>query len=127
MVSTRRTVLRTVAGGGLASLAGCLGGMAHDAVLRTVETAGSQRSVAVHYEDLPSTEQEILRDAVEDGLYHACPDLPAAIRSLAGRFDGTDSLLGYRDAVYAVWLRITDIVYVSSAGPPESDPGCGLL
>ena len=108
--------------------AGCLGsGMSHDAVVRAVRDSGSEHEISVSYDELPRAERQIARTAVEEGLYHACPELPEALRPFADRFDGPDAYLGYRGTTYALWIRITDVVFVSTASPPEEDPSCGFV
>ena len=122
----RRRVLALL---GVSSLpfAGCLGsGMPHDAVVRAVRDSQSEREASVSYDELPRAERQIARTAVEEGLYHACPELPEALRSFTDRFDGPDAYLGHRGTTYALWIRITDMVFVSTASPPEEEPSCGF-
>ena len=108
--------------------AGCLGsGMPHDAVVRAVRNSRSEREPSVSYDGLPRAERQIARTAVEEELYHACPELPAALRSFADRFDGPDAYLAYRGTAYALWIRIADVVFVSTASPPEEEPSCGFV
>ena len=109
--------------------AGCLGsGMPHDAVVRAVRDSRSNREISVSYDTLPRTEQQIARTAVEEGLYHACPQLPEAVRSFADRFSEPDNAyLGYRGRTYALWIRITDLVSASTASSPEREPSCGFV
>lgn len=109
-------------------LSGCLGGgLAEDALVRAVQESAPESDVDVRYEELPPAEQEIARTAVEEPYYHACPDLPDALRSFAQRFRSERAFLEYQNETYALWIRIQDVVSASTADPPEDDPGCGLL
>lgn len=111
------------------SLAGCLGpNMAHDAVVRAVQESPPAEVTAVATDELPQAEQQIARTAVEQEVYHACPELPDAVRSFAERFEEPDdAYLEYHGTGYAMWIRIEDIIRVRTASPPENDPSCGLL
>ncbi|QPV64209.1 hypothetical protein I7X12_06180 [Halosimplex litoreum] len=122
----RRRLLGLLGASALAT-PGCLGsGMPDDAVVRAEPASRPQDDTAVRYEALPESEQEIVQTAIEEGLYHACPELPDAIHSFADRF-GESAYLRYRDTTYALWIRITDMVFATSASPPEKDPSCGFL
>ena len=114
---------------GVFPFSGCLGsGMPHDAVVRAVRDSRSERETSVSYDALPRAEQQIARTAVEEGLYHACPQLPEAVRSFADRFSEPDNAyLGYRGTTYALWIRITDLVSASTASSPEREPSCGFV
>ena len=84
----RRRLLATV-GATSVSLAGCIGtDMPHDAVVRAVQKSPPEDVALVSYDDLPKSEQQIARTAVEEDFYHACPELPEAVRSFAERFEG---------------------------------------
>lgn len=110
-------------------MSGCLGaGMPDDAVVRAVSDPQSTTDTSVRYGALPESEQRIVRTAVENGFYHACPELPDAVRSFAARFEDPETAhLSYRGTTYALWIRITDLVRVTTASPPEEDPSCGLF
>lgn len=102
--------------------------MPDDAVVRAVLDPGSTIDASVRYSALPKSEQRIVRTAVEDEFYHACPELPDAVHSFADRFEDPETAyLTYRDTTYALWIRITDLVWTTTASPPEEDPSCGLL
>lgn len=124
----RRRFLATV-GAVSASLSGCIGpGMPKDAIVRTVQESPPTDVASVAYDELPPAEREIARTAVEEEFYHACADLPPALRSFAERFEGPDdAYLKYRATSYAVWIRIEDTVRAGTAPPPETEPSCGLL
>ncbi|MFB6096827.1 MAG: hypothetical protein ABEJ74_05520 [Haloferacaceae archaeon] len=124
----RRRFLAT-AGAAAASLSGCIGsGMPTDAVVRTVQESPPADVASVAYDELPPAEQEIARTAVEEAFYHACADLPPALRSFSERFDGPDdAYLEYQGTSYAVWIRIEDTIRAGTAPPPENEPSCGLL
>lgn len=124
----RRHFLATV-GAASASLAGCLGpDMPNDAVVRAVQESRPTDTAVVSYDVLSRAEQQIARTAVEEDFYHACPDLPAALRSFAERFEGTeDTYLEYRGTSYAMWIRIEDTVRAGTASPPENEPSCGVI
>ena len=99
----RRHLLVAV-GAASTTLAGCLGsGMPKDAVVSAVQETPPAGATMVSYDDLPHTERQIARTAIEDDFYHACPELPEAIRSFAERFEGPDdAYLMYRGAGYGV-------------------------
>lgn len=124
----RRSLLAAV-GAVSVPLAGCAGaGMPEDAVVRAVQASPPEDVAVVSSADLPPAEREIVRTAVAEEVYHACPDLPAAIGSLAGRFESIqDAHVAHRDTSYAVWIRIQDQVYAASAPSPDTDPSCGLI
>jgi hypothetical protein len=102
--------------------------MPADAVVRAVPASHPVTDTTVEYRDLPDPERAIAGTAVEDEFYHACPELPEAVRSFASRFDDHDeAYLTYRASTYALWIRITDIVHADTASPPRTNPSCGLL
>lgn len=121
----RRRLLATV-GVASASLSGCIGaGMPRDAVVQAVQQPSPENATLVFYEELPQTEQQIAQTAVEGDFYHACPELPDAIRSFAERFESPDNAyLEYQDTSYAMWIQIEDTIRAGTASPPESDPSC---
>jgi len=123
-----RRRLLGLASASAASLSGCLGtGMAKDAVVRAAP-ADPGGIDPVEYGSLPEAERAIADAAVEDGLYHACPDLPDAVRSFANRFDGLETAyLARQGATYGLYVRITDQVFATTVSPPERDPSCGFL
>jgi hypothetical protein len=123
----KRRSLLTAAGLAVVSLAGC-STMAGDAVVNAARRSPSGRSDRVSYNDLPPAQKRIARTAVEQDFYHACPELPDALRSFADRFrTTTDSYLRYRNTTYGVWIRIEDTLRVTTAPSPEQDRSCGLL
>lgn len=125
----RRHVLTLL---GTASLtvpaSGCLGGMPGDAVVRAVPGAEPGGTTPVRYRDLPAPEQEIARTAITEPFYHACPELPDALRSFASRFDAPDTAYLTREGEpYGLWIRIEDTVRAGTASSPDADPSCGVL
>lgn len=102
--------------------------MPRDAVVRAVEQSATRGAVVVAYADLPQGEQQIARTAVEENLYHACPELPESLRSFSSRFEGAnDAYLEYQGTTYGVWIRIEDTTRADTAEPPENEPSCGLI
>lgn len=84
------------------SVAGCLGGMPRDAVVRAVQQSSPENKIPISYTTLPQAEQEIARTAVEEEYFHACPDLSDAVRTFADRFTAPDTAyLGYQGTFYA--------------------------
>lgn len=120
----RRQLLATL---GALPLAGCLGGMDRDAIVTAERASTADGPVTVVFGDLPAEEQEIVRTAVDDGIYHACPELPGAVRSFAGRLDDEEPFLDYRGDRYGLYVRIEDLVYAETAPFPENTPSCGLF
>ncbi len=122
----RRTLLTVLTTTAL-PLAGCAGGP-RDALVSAGESEPSEDTPALRVSDLPEKERSIARTAIEDGVYHACPELPPELRSLAGRFDGPDdAYLRYDGRTYGLWIRIEDTVWAGTADPPAETPSCGLL
>lgn len=69
------------------SVSGCLGAeMPTDAVVKAVPVSRPNVDATVRYSTLPERERETAQTAVEDGFYHACPELPDAVQSFANRF-----------------------------------------
>lgn len=123
----RRTLL-AVAGVVPASLAGCFGEIPSDAVVTAVQESPPEHAPVVSYDDLPRAEQRIARTAVEEDRYHACPEVPAAVRSFGDRFtEHEDSYLTYHETGYAMYIRIADATWADSAPAPENEPSCGLI
>ena len=124
----RRRLLATV-GVVSTSLSACLEpGLPQDAVVRAVQESPSEDVTSVSYDDLTQAEQQIVRTAIEEDFYHACPELPEAVRSLAGRFEDPDSsYLKYQGTSYAVWIRIEDTIRAETASPPDNEPSCGWI
>lgn len=124
----RRRLLATV-GAASASVAGCLGAdMPQDAAVRAVQESPGADASVVAYDDLPQAEQRIARTAAEEGLYHACPELPEALWSFESRFtDPENAYLRYQGTSYAVWMRIQDVIPARTASRPENVPSCGFL
>ncbi|WP_411968435.1 hypothetical protein [Haloferax sp. YSSS75] len=124
----RRHLLAAV---GVASVssAGCLGaGMPRDAVVSAEQESPPASATVVSYDALPQAERQIARTAIEDDFYHACPELPGAIRSFAERFEGPDdAYLTYRETSYGMWIRIEDTIRAGTAPPPDADPSCGFF
>jgi hypothetical protein len=119
----RRRQLLALAGA--LPLAGCLGGTDGDAVVRAQPSSAFDTSTPVVFDDLPAEERAIVRTAVDDGFYHACPELPGAVRSFAGRLDSEAPSLEYDGDRYGLYVRVEDLVYADTADPPERMPGCG--
>lgn len=124
----RRRFLVTV-GATSSSLAGCIGpDMPKDAIVRAVQESPPEDVALVSYDELPQDEQEIARTAIEEEFYHACPELPGAVRSFGERFEGPDNAyLEFQGRSYALWIRIEDVIRAGTASPPENDPSCGLI
>ena len=124
----RRHVLALLGTSSLA-FAGCIGsGMERDAVVRAVQKSAPENVTPISYDDLPQAEQQIARTAIEEGLYHACPELPGALQSFADRFkDSENAYLEYQDTSYGMWIRIEDMIQAVTASAPESDPSCGII
>lgn len=124
----RRRLLGTV-GAVSTSVAGCLGpNMPKDAVVRAVQKSVPADVTPVAADDLPEAERRIARTAVEESVYHACPELPDAVRSFAGRFEGVDdAYLSYQNTNYDLWIRIQDQVFAMTASSPDNDPSCRLI
>lgn len=122
----RRGFLASV-GAGSVPLTGCLGAhMPQDGLVRAVRDDPGLDVAVVTYADLPEAEQRITRTAVEENLYHACPDLPDALRTLADRFTySAASYLAYEQSLYALYIQIEDTVRVNTAPPPDRTPSCG--
>jgi hypothetical protein len=121
----RRRQLLALAGA--LPLAGCLCGMSKDAVVRADRASAPDGPATVSLDELPSEEQTIVRTAIDEGLYHACPDLPEPVRSFAGRLDSEEPSLGYDGERYGLYVRVEDLVYADTASSPASTPSCGLL
>lgn len=122
----RRKLLGLLGTSALAT-SGCLGsGMPDDAVVRAEPASQSHDDTVIQYDTLPEDEQEITQTALEEEFYHACPELPDAIHSFANRF-GDPAYLGYQGTTQALWVRVTDQVYATTASPPDNDPSCGFL
>jgi hypothetical protein len=122
----RRTLLTVLSTTAL-PLTGCVDGP-RDALVSAAEREPDDGETALRVTDLPDAEQSIARTAIEDELYHACPELPPELRSFAGRFDGPDTaFLRYDGRTYGLWVRIGDTVWAGTAEPPEATPSCGLL
>ncbi len=116
-------------GAATVSVSGCLGpGVQKDAVVNAVPHSDPNTDAPVQYRTLPEPQQAIARTAVEDGLYHACPDLPEAVNAFANQFDGVDTAyLAYQGTTYGLWIRVTDQVFAMTASPPDTEPSCGLF
>lgn len=85
-------------------------------------------TTVVSADTLPQAERQIVQTAVENGLYHACPETPDALHSFSNRFDQPENAyLEYNGADYALWIRIADTVVAGTASPPESQPSCGFF
>ena len=114
-------------GAGSVSLSGCLAGGSKDAVVRLVQESAPEDVAVVSYNDLPHAEQRIVQTAIEENFYHACPELPEAVRSFSNRFeDPGNAFIAYQGTSYAVWVRIEDMIGPTTAPPPKGDPSCLL-
>jgi hypothetical protein len=111
---------------GTVSLAGCTG-MPQDAVVRADQQSATTGTIDIAFSDLPEAEQRIVETAVEEDFYHACPELPESVRSLADRIESKQPYLKYHGESYGLWISITDQVYAMTASPPENSPGCGMF
>lgn len=102
--------------------------MPKDAVVTTVQASQANSDGPVQYRILPGAEKAIAQTAVSEGIYHACPEIPDAIRSFASRFDDLNAAyLAYQGTTYGLYIRITDQVYAATASSPERNPSCGGL
>jgi hypothetical protein len=110
---------------GTVPLAGCVGGE-QDALLK-LEQSATDGTVEIVFTDLSTEERRVVQTAIDEDFYHACPELPEAIRSLADRIESRDPYLDYRGETYGLWLSITDSVYAMTASPPDDPPSCGIL
>lgn len=124
----RRHFLATVSAASTL-LAGCTGtDRQKDAIITAVQKSPSEVEWVLPYDVLSQAEQQIARTAIEENVYHACPDLSNAIHSFADRFEQPDSAyLTYQGAKYALWIRIEDTVLARTASPPEREPSCGFF
>ncbi|NHN41451.1 hypothetical protein G9C85_07340 [Halorubellus sp. JP-L1] len=111
---------------GTVSLAGCTG-MPQDAVVKADQQSATAGTIDIAFRDLPGPEQRIVEIAVEEEFYHACPELPEAVRSLANRIESERPYLEYHGESYGLWISITDQVYAMTASPPENSPSCGIF
>lgn len=112
---------------GVTPFAGCLGGMPKDAVVAVEQKSPADVTSEIRFRDLPNAEQAIVRTAMTEGVYHACPELPEAVHSFADRCGGDYPYLTYHDDHYGLYVRIEDLDYASTAPPPDTVPDCGLL
>lgn len=101
--------------------------MPQDAVVKADQQSVTTGTIDIAFRDLPAAEQRIVETAVEADFYHACPELPESVRSLANRIESGQPYLEYHGEVYGLWISITDQVYAMTAAPPENSPGCGLF
>lgn len=124
---TRRGLV-SAAGVAVLSTAGCLGpGLPEDATVTVSEQSPGSDASVVSGEDLTDPERQIVQTAIDEELYHACPDLPDALYRFAERFEAIESYLQYQGTTYGLWVRIEDTVRVDTAEPPDTRPNCGLL
>lgn len=122
----RRRQFVTLLGTATVPLAGCAGGPGDAVVAAAARSPGTVEPVP--YGALSTAEQRIARTASTDGSYHACPELPDAVRSFATQFEDIDeAYLRYDGTVYGLWIRIEDTVRAATADPPAQTPSCGLL
>jgi hypothetical protein len=124
----KRRALLTTAGAITTASAGCLDdGFREDASVRAVRGDAGGATV-VSATDLPPDELEIARTAVKEEFYHACPELPEALRQFAERFAEADAdHMAFRGTTYAMWIQIQDYGTASAASPPDDLPSCGFL
>lgn len=102
--------------------------MSSDAVVKSVPDSDADADVTVRYSDLPDEEREIVETAVNEGLYHACPEIPDAVHTFASRFSNTEEpYLSYDGTTYGLWLSVEDELFATTAPAPENDPSCGVL
>lgn len=134
MVLTRRSAL-SLSGTALCSvLAGCVSGAERggadqtstppffedDAEVRLEEKEDVTPTDPVLFEELSPGEQSIAVEAIQKGVYHECESAEAdTIKSLNGRFGSRSPYLRYQNENYGVWIRIADVVEISTASPPE--------
>lgn len=125
----KRRQFVAAAGAASVSLAGCIGAsMPTDAVVRAVQKSPPADVAVVSADTVSQAEQQIVQTAVEQDVYHACPELPDAVHAFADRFGQPDSAyLQHQGTTYALWIRIEDTVRAGTASPPERDPSCGFL
>lgn len=139
---TRRRLLAIGTAVGSTALAGCVGGcgqglpflgtgMPHDGEIAVEHVdAVPEQATTIDFSELPDAEQSLLRTAIKEGVARACMDDSGqeadALRSFANRTNGESSYLAHGSDRYALWVRVTDVVYGGTASPPESgdDPCC---
>lgn len=112
---------------GVGQFAGCLGGMPKDAVVSLERRSTAGEGTVTRFRDLPEAEKDIVRTALSEGFYHACPEIPDAVRSFAKRIAGPEPYLSYQDQHYGLYVRVEDLDYASTAPPPDNVPDCGIL
>jgi len=102
--------------------------MPSDAVVKAVPDSEGDTDATVRYSDLPDDEKETVETAVNEGLYHVCPEIPDAVGTFAGRFSETEEpALSYDGTTYGLWIRVEDETFAMTAPPPENGPSCGVL
>lgn len=130
MTISRRRLLAAGMATGFALAAGCSGrcgsGLPNDGVVATDRTGSVPAdATVVEFAKLPPAEQSLLREAVEDGAVRVCMtdqgDRAAAIRSFGERLPVDSSYLTVEGDQYALYVRVEDVVYASTADPPEGD------
>jgi hypothetical protein len=132
---SRRRLLAAAGTAGTAALAGCTGGcgdlpfvgtgMPSDGEIATEPVASvPEEATVLALAELPDEERSLLRTALDTGAVRACmsrdTDRSAALNSFANRLD-TETYLADGQQRYGLWVRITDVVYASTAGAPEGD------
>jgi len=136
MPSTRRRLLAATGALGATALAGCTGpcsdvpflgpDMPHDGVV-AASPVGSVPDDAdvVALANLPSAERALVRQAIDGGAVRACMDdeteRTRAMESFADRV-AVESYLADGDDDYALWVRLTDVVYAGTADSPDGNP-----
>jgi len=114
---------------GTMPLAGCSGwssdGFDNDTLVRTEQHSASEDAIIIPFGELPDEEQNICQTALDEEFYHVCSEPPEAVHSFVNRLEDNEPHLEYEDTEYALWVRIRDQVYATTASPPEDSPGCG--
>jgi len=105
--------------------------MPSDGELATERTGSvPEGATVIPVPELPAPERSLVRTAIEEGVVRVCMDHGGeradALRSVADRVTAANTYLAADGHRYAVWLRITDLVYAGTASPPEgdADPCC---
>lgn len=96
----------------------------YSATLSTEQTelTADQRESAeiLRFNSLPEDEQALLENALPNGSLVSCDTPPDGSPwwSLAHRPERMKVYIEYNGSFYAVWLRITDMMFMDSAEPP---------
>lgn len=100
----------------------------HSAALATekanLSAEEKESAEIVRFDSLPEDEQALVETALTDGYQISCDTPPddSAWWAFAHRPDRMDAYVEYQGAMYGLWLRITDMVFIdTAAAPPEEE------